>query len=135
MRRNRRTLVAVLLVLLHVLAPGLHLLQHAFAARGAREGSSGACGHACCHAAVEAPQHREPRRTDAPASERSGHEHDHDCELCSQLHRLHGYVAPSTTTAPCSTRIEIAMVVGAPATADAACIDLPPVRAPPTNEA
>lgn len=133
MRENRRPLIAALLVLLHVLAPGLHWLQHAVASSRAGQEFGASCGHACCAARVDVEQVREPRTTDQPAFERAGGSHDHDCELCSQLHRFHGYVAPSTSIEAAEARAVLAEVVVAPKACAVARVALPPSRAPPSH--
>lgn len=135
MRSRPRALVAVLLVLLHVLAPGLHLLQHAATALAHTDTAQGTCSHACCHAPAASEPARELRQTDLPAVERGGHDHDHDCELCTQLHRLHGYVAPATLVWAKETRAVRAESALAPPASPRECVALPPARAPPTNEA
>lgn len=135
MRPHRRPLVAVLLVLLHVLAPGLHLLQHAASAMAHPEAGQGACSHACCHAPAVDERAREPRQTDLPAAERAGHEHDHDCDLCTQLHRLHGYVAPAVLVWAKETRAVRTRSELTPLESPRERVALPPARAPPQNEA
>lgn len=136
-RTARHHLTAILLVLLHVLGPGLHWMQHAV--EGFRDGSGGAgvahCGHASCQAKM-APAGAAERALRAPgldATERSDQQHDHDCALCSQLHRLHGYVAPSVAFDAAAVALARRCGEIAPANPCAVRPNLPPSRAPPLS--
>jgi hypothetical protein len=130
MPRLPRQLLAVLLVLAHVLGPALHQAQHALSALGHDEGF-GLCGHACCHAAAEDPAGEPERPADGlDAHERQGG-HDHDCGLCSQLHRLHGFVAPSEAPLRAAAAPAEGAAAAAPAAPNRRRTQLPPARAPP----
>ena len=113
MSPRHRHLTAILLVLLHVLGPAVHQLQHALEAlRGAQGGAVATCSHASCHAraaqAAAADEVREAPVAWLDAHERSDHGHDHDCHVCTQLHRMHGFVEPSADEFEASERVELA---------------------------
>ncbi len=108
-----RHLTAILLVLMHVLGPAAHQLQHALESlRGAQGGAVATCSHASCHAraAQEASAEavRETPVSWLDAHERSDHGHDHDCHVCTQLHRMHGFVEPGADRFEASERVELA---------------------------
>ncbi len=106
-----RQLTAILLVLLHVLGPALHQLQHALEAlRGLEGGAVATCSHAGCHAraaqAVSADAVHEAPVAWLDAHERSDHGHEHDCHLCTQLHRMHGFIEPFSERFEACERVE-----------------------------
>ncbi|MEQ1634917.1 MAG: DUF2946 family protein [Planctomycetota bacterium] len=137
MRPSRQHWTALLLVLLHVLGPGLHWMQHAVEALHSGGGTSTTahCGHASCKAKV-APAgtaERAIRAAGLDAAERGAEPHDHDCALCSQLHRLHGYVAPTVQLHTVRQAHAVASLGIAHTAPDSARPSLPPSRGPPPS--
>ena len=126
------TMTPIVLVLLHVLGPGLHWAQHAAAAlSGGGAAAASHCGHASCSAKAAVPHERAQRARGLEANEREDQQHDHDCALCSQLHRLHGYVAPSVDLQAAALAVVGQFTAVAQVAPDAARPTLPPARAPP----
>lgn len=92
MNRLHGTLVSILLVLLHVLGPGLHVLQHA-QEDSARHVLLDSFGCAC--AAHEAEQKLLSENGSPWQPRWQVDSHQHDCPLCVELTRSHGFVCPA----------------------------------------
>jgi len=121
----------VLLVLLHVLAPGVHALQHALGLvhgpRGRGPSATAAC--ACGHVHGPRPS-AAPGRANAPYLT-EGEARSEPCSLCADLQRSRGY---QPVAVELSTMTEVAAplprreLVAAPSVSRVA---VPPVRGPP----
>ena len=125
-RRLRSTWVAVLLVLLHVLAPGLHALQHrahALAAAGRRDDVAGVAHR---HTLGEATA---PRAAGGTLATSAGG--DDDCELCALLARDHGFVPVGSLPPLPLAAVRPAALLAPPGALAMPPVVLPPARGPP----
>ncbi|MEY4829372.1 MAG: hypothetical protein RLZZ562_1168 [Planctomycetota bacterium] len=132
-----RHLTAILLVLVHVLGPALHQVQHALEALRATDSASTlTCSHASCHARAA----RERAADEVPvawldAHERGDHGHDHDCDVCSQLHRLHGYTAAPPADLEAAERLAESLVLSSMPRIERPFCGSARARAPPRTTA
>ncbi len=133
MTPRHRHLIAILLVL--VMA-SLFACTKEEASR--TTGGEPTCAHACCHAHAAASRLAQPDEVPVEgldAFEASQPAHDHDCDVCSRLHRLHGFVAAPTDFDTAPTRLVDALRVAPQRRVDSAFVANHRARAPPRNAA
>jgi len=123
-RRQRSAWFAVLLVLLHVLAPNLHSLQHAHSlppiGGGRCAWTTATHDRGAAHTPRESAHALQPDDGDSE-----------ECSLCALLASGHGFVPFSALPLPQPTPLQIASIAVPYAPPSAPTVISPPARGPP----